>query len=365
VFADGKLYIGTENGKFYIIKPTASGPEILSELQLGTAAEPEAIIASPAVARGRIYVASMDALYAIGPKGVPKPAKPAAKADPAPAATPGAPAVAQLVPYETLVKPGEAVHYSVRLFDDRGRFVREEPGATFTLDGLKGAVAGTTFTPAADAAWQAGIVKATAGALTATARVRVAPPLPWSFDFEGTTGEAPPPYWINSTGKFYLRDYGGSRALMKRTDIALTKRGRLFLGPDDQSDYTVQADVLATDKHRQMGDGGVIGQRYALVLFGNAQKLELHPWQANPDRTVAVPFAWKPETWYRVKLRVENKADGTAAVQGKAWAAADAEPAAWTIDFVDKMPHRRGAAGIYADAAAEIYFDNLKVEANK
>ena len=35
-----------------------------------------------------------------------------------------------------------------------------------------------------------------------------------------------------------------------------------------------------------MGDGGVIAQRYALVLFGNAQKLELHPWQANPARTV-------------------------------------------------------------------------------
>ena len=195
--------------------------------------------------------------------------------------------------------------------------------------------------------------------------MRVAPPLPWSFDFEGTSGEAPPPYWINSTGKFYLRDYGGSRALMKRTDIALTKRGRLFFGADDASDYTVQADVLATEKHRQMGDGGVIAQRYALVLFGNAQKLELHPWQANPDRTVAVPFAWKPEVWYRVKLRVENRKDGTTALHGKAWPAADPEPAAWTIDHVDSMAHRQGAAGIYADASAEIYFDNVKVDANQ
>ena len=195
--------------------------------------------------------------------------------------------------------------------------------------------------------------------------MRVAPPLPWSFDFEGTTGEAPPPFWINSTGKFFLRDYAGSRTLMKRIDIPLTKRGRLFFGPDDASDYTVQADVLATEKHRQMGDGGVIAQRYALVLFGNSQKLELHPWQANPDRTVEVPFAWKPETWYRVKLRVENRADGTTAVQGKAWPAAESEPAAWTIDYVDKMPHREGAAGIYADAPAELYFDNIKVTANK
>jgi hypothetical protein len=152
---------------------------------------------------------------------------------------------------------------------------------------------------------------------------------------------------------------------MKRNDIPLTKRGRLFFGPDDFSDYTVEADVLSSERHRQMGDGGVIAQRYALVLFGNSQKLELHPWQANPARTVEVPFAWKPETWYRVKLRVENRKDGTTAVQGKAWPAADPEPAAWTIDHVDKMPHRQGAAGIYADSSSEVFIDNVKVTANK
>jgi len=370
VLADGKLYVGTENGKFYIIKPGASAPEILDQDQLGTEETPEAIVASPAVARGRVYLATMDALYAIGPKGAPKAAaKPAvraaAAAKPADNGAAGEPATAQLVPYEVLVKPGEAVRYRVRLFDAKGHFVREEPAATFTLDGLKGEFAGTTFTPAADAGWQAGVVKAAAGSLNATARVRVAPPLPWSFDFEAGTGEAPPPFWINSTGKFFVRDHGGSKTLMKRNDILLTKRGRLFFGPDDASDYTVETDVISSEKRRQMGDGGVIAQRYALVLFGNAQKLELHPWQANPARTVEVPFAWKPETWYRVKLRVENRKDGTTALHGKAWPTAEPEPTAWTIDYVDKMPHRQGAAGIYADASADIFFDNVKVSANQ
>lgn len=365
VFADGKLYVGTENGKFYIIKPTASGPEVLDQDQLGTEEAPEAIVASPAVARGRVYLATMDALYAIGPKG---PYKAAAKAPAKPAAAvaaAGEPAVAKLVPYEVLVKPGEAVRYRLRLFDDRGRFVREEASPTLALEGLKGELAGLAFTPAADAGWQAGLVKATAGALTATARVRVAPPLPWSFDFEGGTGEAPPPYWINSTGKFFVREHGGSRALMKRNDILLTKRGRLFFGTNAASDYTVEADVLATEKRRQMGDAGVIAQRYALVLFGNSQKLELHPWQANPARTVEVPFAWKPETWYRVKLRVENRADGTTQVRGKAWPSAEAEPEQWAIDHKDLMPHRHGAAGLYADASAEVFLDNVKVYPNQ
>jgi hypothetical protein len=321
-------------------------------------------VASPAIARGRVYLATLDALYAIGPKAAPK-AVVKAVGKPQPAAPAGEAAVAQLVPYEVLVKPGETVRYRVRLFDDKGRFLREEPAATLTLEGLKGAVAGESFTPAADGGPQAGVVKAAAGTLSASARVRVIPPMPWSFDFEGGTGEAPPPFWINSTGKFYVRDHGGSRALMKRNDIPLTKRGRLFFGSMQAHDYTVEADVLATEKRRQMGDGGVIAQRYALVLFGNAQKLELHPWQANPARTVEIPFKWKPETWYRVKLRVENKADGTTAVRGKAWPTAETEPEAWSIDYVDKMPHRHGAAGLYADASAEIFIDNVKVSENQ
>src|SRR5262249_35733009 len=32
VLADGKLYLGTENGKFYILKPNATGVDVLSEV---------------------------------------------------------------------------------------------------------------------------------------------------------------------------------------------------------------------------------------------------------------------------------------------------------------------------------------------
>src|SRR5919107_1501101 len=66
VLADGKLYVGTENGKFFILKPSATGCEVLDEDQLGTEAQPEAIIGSAAVSNGRVYLASDSALYAIG-----------------------------------------------------------------------------------------------------------------------------------------------------------------------------------------------------------------------------------------------------------------------------------------------------------
>jgi outer membrane protein assembly factor BamB len=56
VLADGKLYVGTENGKFYILRPSATGVEVIDEDVLGTPESPEPIIASPIIA----YIASID-----------------------------------------------------------------------------------------------------------------------------------------------------------------------------------------------------------------------------------------------------------------------------------------------------------------
>src|SRR5215212_9115601 len=69
VLADGKLYVGTENGKFFIIKPGPAGAQILDSDQLGTEQLPEAVIASVAVSDGRVYVVSDAALYCIADKG--------------------------------------------------------------------------------------------------------------------------------------------------------------------------------------------------------------------------------------------------------------------------------------------------------
>src|SRR5262249_44599048 len=65
VLADGKLYVGTENGKFFILKPSATGCEILDEKQLGTVAVPDKVIGSAAVANGRVYFATEAKLDAI------------------------------------------------------------------------------------------------------------------------------------------------------------------------------------------------------------------------------------------------------------------------------------------------------------
>jgi outer membrane protein assembly factor BamB len=376
VLADGKLYIGTENtgdagGKFYIIRPHADKAEILDQDWLGTPQKSEQIIASPIVARGRIYVASMDALYAIGPKAAT--AKSTVRSGYVPGTSTG-PATALLVtPTELTIKPGEAVNLTIRAFDAQGRTVSNPGAATWTLEGLKGTIENGRFTADKAAGAQAGTVKAAAGSLSGAARLRVIPDLPWTFDFEGSA-ETPPPYWMNATGKFAVRALDGGKVLVKLAEnpFAFAKRTRPFFGPPDHGNYTIEADVRSMEKRRQMGDVGIVAQRYELVLFGNHQRLELQPWQPETARTVRVDYKWKPDTWYVMKLEVQSLDANKVRARGKVWPKGEPEPSAWTLERIDPIGSHKGAAGIYADAmnsaatgGSEMYYDNIRVYRNK
>jgi outer membrane protein assembly factor BamB len=360
--ADGKLYIGTENGKFYILRPSATGVEVLDEDVLGTAANPEPVIASPAVANGRVYVTTMEHVYAVGPKSA-TPA-PAVAAAPRPAVSTAAVAQVQVFPYEALLNTGESQAFTVRLFDAQGQFVREAKAGevTWTTDQLAGAVgADGRFTAPAEGA--AGYVKATVGTISGQARVRVIPPLPWSMNFDGIKAA---PLWWNSTLKAVPREVDGNGALVRPRDDTVGRRTKLMMGRPDWSDYTVEADVRGVEMRRQRGDVGLINQRYVLMLFGNNQKLELQPWQAANEMTISVENVnWPVNTWYRMKLRVQNRPDGTTVAQGKVWPRDAAEPTAWMIEKIDRIPHRAGAPGLYGDGISDVLFDNFKVYKNQ
>ncbi|HKU76571.1 MAG TPA: PQQ-binding-like beta-propeller repeat protein [Pyrinomonadaceae bacterium] len=366
VLADGKLYVGTENGKFFILKPSATGCEILDQDQLGTEALPEAIIGSVAVANGRIYFATDAGLYSIGSKKSSQTSSQPAGAAVGTPVSSQTPTYVQVVPTELMLKPGDKVNFRVRLFDAQGNFVREEPSATWSLEQLKGTVENGHFTAGNETVAQAGLVKATVGNISGTASVRVFPPLPWSETFDSYAVNAAPPSWVSMTLKFGVRELNGNKVLAKLTEgSSLLTRSRAYIGPSNWSNYTVEGDVLATQKRRQQGDAGIIAQRYVLTLFGNQQMLHLEPWQPETQRTKSVAYAWKPDTWYRLKLQVENLPDGTTRARGKAWPATEPEPAAWMVERVDPIPNRQGAPGIFGNGLAELYFDNIKVYANK
>ena len=173
---------------------------------------------------------------------------------------------------------------------------------------------------AADKAGQAGLIKATVGGVTGEARARVIPPLPWNETFDSYPVGAAPPQWISAVaGKFQVCELDGQKVLEKLPNETLFKRIRVFMGPSDWSNYTVESDIRINEKRRQMGDAGIIAQRYTLVAFGNNQRLEMNSWQPEVTRARPRPFAWKPDTWYRLKLRVDNTPDGKTRIRGKAW----------------------------------------------
>src|SRR5206468_12064483 len=105
--------------------------------------------------------------------------------------------------------------------------------------------------------------------------------------------------------------------------------------------------------------------RYSVVLYGNAQQLKIEGWEPETERTVTVKYPWKADTWYHVKLRVENLPDGKVHAQGKVWPTGESEPAQWSIEKTDPIGNRQGAPGFFVDAEFGAYIDNLKIAANQ
>jgi outer membrane protein assembly factor BamB len=376
VMADGKLYVGSESGKFFIVRPHADRAEILSEVELPHSKDDNAgqsvdiaepVFGGAAISRGRVFFVSTGGAYAIGPKaartttGIAVPLQ-IEKGE-------GAPAHVQVSPTELVLKPGQTVKLHAKLFDAKGRFLREEPAATWALQGLKGTIAPDgSFTVANDPVDQAGTIKATAGAISGEARARVARSMPWNETFDSYADGAVPAGWINATaGKFSVTTLDGQKVLTKAADNTIFKRVRMFVGPTDWSNYTFEADVRGTTRRRQMTDIGITVQRYSLVLYGNRQQMKLEPWEPETTRSVTAPFAWKADTWYHLKLRVDNLPDGRVQARGKAWEVGQPEPAAWMIDKTDPagVGNRRGAPGFFVDAEFGAYLDNLKLAANQ
>jgi hypothetical protein len=278
----------------------------------------------------------------------------------------GEPAWVQVEPTELVLKPGQTVQLHARLFDAQGRFLRDEKSATWSLDHLKGTVTDGKYAVAPDKVGQAGVIKASVGSLNGEARARVIPPLPWNETFDNVPVGSAPPQWVSAVaGKVQVAELDGQKVLEKLPNETLFKRIRVFMGPSDWSNYTVEADIRFQEKRRQMGDAGIVAQRYTLVAFGNSQRLEMNSWQPEVTRAAASDFSWKANTWYHLKLRVENTADGKTRIRGKAWPTGEAEPDKWPIDKIDPIPNKQGSPGLFADAQFGVYFDNFKVTPNQ
>ena len=368
VLADGKLYVGTANSKFYILRPGAAGGEILSEVELGNPDNPEQVTAGAAVSNGRVYFSSARALYAIGRPNSRVPGFRAAAPRRATAAE-GPPASMLVVPGDAAVSPGERVDFQVRLFDAKGNFIRESE-AVWSLEELSGAIGQDgRYTASSEATGSAGKVKATVDGMVAEARVRVIPPIDWGTSFDDFDVGGLPAWWLNTRLKYSVTELEGEKVFTKRADnqFSFIRRARTYGGQHTASNYTTEADLRFAIRRRTMGDGGVVAQGYQLVLFGNHQRIELHSWQPETERTVRAPITIDPDTWYQMKLEVQTLADGSVRARGKVWPRGDPEPAGWTLERTDPpgLGILAGAPGLYGDGRSEIYFDNFKVTSSR
>ncbi len=169
----------------------------------------------------------------------------------------------------------KAEQFRARLFNSRGQLL-EDTAAEFSAEGP-----GTSMRR--DGFWQTRTRHTSPpssppqiGNLRGRARVRIVPPLPWTFTFDDLSDA--PVTWVGARYRHVVRDLGGNKALVKVTTIPKGARSRCWFGPSDLSNYTIEADVRGTIADNKMPDIGVIAQGYALDLRGAAQQLQIRSW---------------------------------------------------------------------------------------
>lgn len=230
LYADGKLYVLTANGRWWIyqIKSEGTGEdrkvtlEEIHKLRLNG----EEGHGSPIASHGRVYITTTEGLYCIAkpdtqPMGGALPEMPAES----PRADDQTPALVQVVPVEGLLYPGDKQPLGVRLYNAKGQWIRNaEPSeVTFSVAGA-GTIdaAGVYSTDAAQRTVEAGLITAKVGELTGAARMRVIPNLPWSFDFND--GAVPLP-WVGIRYRHVPLDFD----LYSKLTAADPQAGQLYI----------------------------------------------------------------------------------------------------------------------------------------
>ncbi|CAN5504646.1 PQQ-like beta-propeller repeat protein [soil metagenome] len=379
LYADGLLYVPMNSGTLYVVKPSDSGPETLHEVKLEGNC-----LGQPMLWNGHLFVHTTSKLYCfkIKHEGI--------TFDPAPEAeipAPGEVAELQIVPNDVLLKQGETQDFTIRKTDANGFVVGEGEvaeaewaefipptarvkatlDATFNEDGQ--------LVVAQDASMSAGAFQATLDGVSGIIRGRTLPALPYEESFEGveldetTSGGVafayPPLPWIGARFKFDIRELEGNKVFAKNLDRILFQRGVAFIGDPNLSNYTLQSDIMVEGDRRKKMDAGVVNQRYAIVLKGNYNQLEI---SSNFERlTASVPFPIKAGTWYTLKTRVDSGADGAGVVRAKAWEREAPEPEEWTIELEVPAVHQVGAPGLFGFALQNLkktYHDNIKITSN-
>ncbi|MGE3778261.1 MAG: PQQ-binding-like beta-propeller repeat protein [Pirellulaceae bacterium] len=361
LYANGKIYIGEQNGRWYILKPDPSaGMKIVAR---GRLPQGDEFHASAIASHGKVYWTSTGGLYCLADKSKQPGVDPAGELpQERPTSEDPKPAHVQVIPAEVLLKPGQKQPLKVRLFNAAGQLLKESDAEFSVAEGVGQVTADGVFEAPADAGHSAAIVLARVGDLTGRARIRVVPPLPWKFDFEGL--KDPPITWVGARYRHVMRQVDGNTVMVKVTTIPKGTRSRCWFGQSDLQNYSIQADVRGGMVNDKMPDIGLIAQGYTFFMRGETQQLELQAWESVKRVHQVLDFKWQPNTWYTMKFQVAAS-DGKAVLRGKVWPRGESEPEQWTVQVEDAMPNQTGSPGLFGNATnAEVFLDNIQVIPN-
>jgi len=376
--SNGRLYIPMWHDGLVIVEPTLTRAIIVDRVELDGD-----LIGSPALWNGMLYVHTLRKLYAFK-MPVAEQADAYDYSVDLPQFT--KPASLEIIPAEAALRPGASVDldaYPVAANGarrntplDAGKVAWEKfiPPAAKVRSTMDADVTNGTLTASNGAKLSAGAFKATHEGMAGTMRGRVLPTAPFEQDFEGfdlsvDAGDYrfafPPLPWIGARFKWEIVELNSNKVLAKTLDRVLFQRSMIFFGHEDESNYTLTADVMTDGNRRGMSSIGLINQRYAIALDGNWQAIEVH---SNYDViNVTKDLVIKPSTWYTLKTRVDVNDDGSGVVRAKVWEKGKDEPKAWTIEVPVKYAHTNGSPGIYGfspQSQRKVYVDNIKVTPN-
>ncbi len=361
VIADGKLYVTEVNGRMVIVDVSGEEPTILHSEKIRTGRRWAETYGSVAISDGRIFFTNEATLYAIGQPRAHEATTPVYTT--APAQSGGEAATMRVSPAETIIRPGQETRFVAQLFNEHGAALKTS-AATWSLEGISGSISASgQLTPDFSGGADAGMVTATVDGMTAKARVRVIPDLPFSEDYESIAIDAKPSYQVGYLMSFKVEAMDGDRVLAKNPSPRMIHRHISFIGAPDQSDYTITGDLMASANEEKRPDIGLINSGYTLELMGEHQLLELRSWPSARRMYTSTPFPWEPETWYRARFEVRSD-DKEATLRGKVWPRDQQEPEAWSIETTDPHPIPAGSPGLSGYSPTSIYFDNIEVTKN-
>ncbi len=223
LYADGKIYAATADKRWYTLKPTEDGVEVLHKMRLNGESH-----GSPIAAAGHVYIPLTSGLYCIGNADAEVSGDPIPEiAEEADRTTDATPTHVQVVPCESLLRPGNRQPFQVRLYDAAGQYVRlaKADEVEFSVDGPGSISEDGAYSISANQSEHAAvIVTAKVGDLSGTARARVVPDLNWSFDFNN--GEIPVT-WVGANYRHVPLDFDLIESL--KADDPLASQLYIFL----------------------------------------------------------------------------------------------------------------------------------------